>query len=647
VTSFEGPTISRCTLQTTEADTLSGPAGPARSWTLPVATLAVYAGLAIVLFGAALTRIGSAWIGDDRDPHLFIWYLGWTAHQLAALHSPFLTDVLQYPGGANLLWNTAVFAPAAALWPVTAAFGPIVAYNVMATAAVVLSAWCAALAARRLVASDLGAAVAGLVYGFSPYMVAQSLRHPHVTLAMFPPLALILLHEVLVRQRWLGSDELGDGLSGPRPAVGRSAVPSSDVKQKLTSTGRRGRTRAVGRRGRRALAAGAALGVASAVQLLTGEEILALTVLLSGAGVALLAVLHPREAAAGARRLLPALGVAAACFAVLAGYPLAVQFLGPLRVSGLLQPPNVYVTDLAAFVVPPSPMALSGGASAAVTGAFTGNVSENDAYVGVPLILLLVVATVMGRRRPLVRWAAPMTVLAALLSMGPRLHVAGHVTSIPLPWAVVGHLPLFESAVPSRLMLLAFLGVALLLADLVSAAARAAPRRRAAWCAAIAVALVPLVPRWPYPSTEARVPAFFQPGGAAAHLAPGSVVLVTPFSNHLSSVAMLWQATAGYTFRMPEGEAFVPGPSLGPPPSHLQATLTALDRGEAVPSSPEDRALTLRELSALGVETIVAGPSAGHDGTVRYLTSVLGRSPVRSGDVDVWRGVPGPAAPPP
>jgi len=50
-------------------------------------------------------------VGDDRDPHLFIWYLGWTAHQLAALHSPFFTDVLQYPGGANLLWNTAVFAP--------------------------------------------------------------------------------------------------------------------------------------------------------------------------------------------------------------------------------------------------------------------------------------------------------------------------------------------------------------------------------------------------------------------------------------------------------------------------------------------------------------------------------------------------------
>src|SRR5260221_13273420 len=110
---------------------------------------------------------------------------------------------------------------------------------------------------------------------------------------------------------------------------------------------------------------------------------------------------------------------------------------------------------------------------------------------------------------------------------------------------------------------------------------------------------------------------------------------------------MLWQATAGYPFRMPEGEAFVPGPSLGPPPSDLQATLTALDRGDPVPSSPDDRERTRRELSALGVDTIVAGPSPGHDGTVRYLTAVLGRPPARAEGVDVWRGLRAPAPPAP
>ena len=550
----------------------------------PALALLVFVSLAVLLFALTWAHPGSAWIGDDRDPHLFIWYVGWTPHQLAALRSPLFTTVLQAPAGANLMWNTAVFAPAVVLWPVTAAFGPIVAYNVMATAAVALSAWCGYLAARRLVGRELPAAIAGLVYGFSPYMVAQSLRHPHVTLAMFPPLALILLHEILVRQRW-----------SP-------------------------------------LLAGGLLGVAAAVQLFTGEEMLANTGLMAAFGVLLVVALHPREAAARAQRALAGLAAAFVSFAVLAAYPLAFQFLGPQRVSGLLQPPDVYVTDLLGFVVPPAPLALSNRTTAAVTGAFTGNVAENDAYLGVPLIALSIAAAVLGWRRPLMRWSALMAAAAAVLSLGPHLHVAGRVLPVPLPWALVERLPLMESAVPARLMLFASLGIALLLAGFISSGV---PRRRLA-LAAVALALVPLVPRWPFASTEAQVPAFFLAGGEAARLPPGAMVLVTPYSNHLSSVAMVWQASAGYRFRMPEGEAFVPGPSLGPPPSPLQSTLTALDRDEAVPDSAADRAATREELSALGVETVVSGPSAGHDRTVAYLTAVLGRPPVRSGGVDVW-----------
>lgn len=555
----------------------------ASRWPSPVLTLLLFTALAVLLFAGAWVRPGQAWIGDDRDPHLFIWYLGWTPHQLAALRSPLFTTDLQWPGGANLMWNTAVFAPAVALWPVTAAFGPIVSYNVLATAAVALSAWCGYLAARRFVAAEVPAAVAGLVYGFSPCMIAESLRHPHVTLAVFPPLALILLHEILVRQR------------------------------------------------RSPLLAGGLLGVAAAAQLLTGEEILAYTALLAGAGAILLVVLRRREVAARAPRAAAALGMALGCFALLAAYPLAFQLLGPERVSGLLQPPNVYVTDLLAFVVPPAPMALSTGATTAVTAGFTGNVSENGAYVGAPLLVLCAVAAVRRWRRPLVRWSALLAAGAALLSLGPQLHVGGSVLPVPLPWALVGRLPLMESAVPARLMLFAWLGVALLVADLLATA----PRRRLA-ALAVALALVPLAPRWPFPSTEAAVPAFFETGGAVDRVRPGGVVLVTPYASHLSSVAMLWQAVAGYRFRMPEGEAFVPGPSLGPPPSHLQTTLTALDRGDPLPESAGDRAETLRELSDLGVGTVVAGPSMGHDRVVAYLTAVLGRPPIRSGGVDVW-----------
>lgn len=555
----------------------------------PLGTLIVFVTLAVLLFSSTWVHPSAAWIGDDRDPHLFIWYLGWTQRQLAAPHNPFFTTDMLYPGGTNLMWNTAVFVPATLLWPVTTAFGPVASYNVMATAAVALSAWCAFLAIRRFVANDLLSAAAGLFYGFSPYMVAQSMRHPHVTLAMFPPLALILLHEILVRQR------------------------------------------------RNPLLTGGLLGLASAVQLLTGEEILATTAFVAVLGVALLCLLHPGEIAVRAPRALTALATAVACFAILAAYPLAFQFFGPQRAFGLLQPPDKYVSDLLAFVVPPSTMALSTSASAAVTGAFTGNITENDAYVGLPLIVLFTTAAVLRRRQPAVRWAALLTVVIAVLSLGPRLHIGGHVTPLPLPWALVGSLPLMENVLPARLMLFAYIGIGIVVADMVGTAVRAGPRQRTAAIAAATVALMPLVPRLPYISTDAQAPAFFKAGGEAAQLPPDSVVLVTPFSGHLSSVAMYWQATAGYGFRMAEGEAFVPGPSLGPPPSPLQDTLTAFDHGEEAPgASPGDRAQSLHELSALGVTTVVAGPSHGHDRIVDYFTSLFGRPPVRTGEVDVW-----------
>jgi len=85
----------------------------------------------------------------------------------------------------------------------------------------------------------------------------------------------------------------------------------------------------------------------------------------------------------------------------------------------------------------------------------------------------------------------------------------------------------------------------------------------------------------------ANAPAFFRPGGDVEKIAPGSVVLVTPFSSKESTDAMYWQATANYRFRMPEGDAFTPGPFLGPHPSFMKSTLDDLDAGKPVTPTPE------------------------------------------------------------
>src|SRR5258708_13746121 len=142
------------------------------------------------------------------------------------------------------MWNTSMIFPAIVLWPVTALFGPVVAYNLLITAGIALSAWCGFLAARRFLRGDLTCFLAGLLYGFSPGLIAQALGHPHVVVALFPPIALMLGDEILVRRRL-------------HPAV-----------------------------------AGSLAGIAPALQLLTGEELLAAPLAIPVLVVALLALSH-------------------------------------------------------------------------------------------------------------------------------------------------------------------------------------------------------------------------------------------------------------------------------------------------------------------------------------------------------------------
>jgi hypothetical protein len=541
------------------------------------AALGIYAGLSLLVFSSTWIDPTGSWIGSPKDPKLFIWYLGWIPHELSEGHNPLFTDYLSYPAGVNLMWNTSMIFPALVLWPVTAVFGAVVAYNVLITAGIALSAWVGLLAARRFIDNTWLCLVAGFIYGFSPALLAQALGHPHVMVALFPPIALILGHEILVRRR----------------------VPPTR--------------------------AGALAGLAAALQLLTGEELLAVTLMVAAIGVAFLALLHRAEVRSALPHAAKAAGAAFVTFILVAGYPLAFQFLGPQRVSGNFQPPDVYVSDVAAFILP-APLVH-----------ITGNATENGAYVGLPLVLLFIAGLIAGWRRPWMRWTALITIVVAVLSLGPHPHVNGHVIPIPLPWALVGLLPLMGSALPARLMAIAFLGVGMVTAGASRMAMTAGRPWRIAADALLAVGLVAIVPMLPYPSVPAGVPAFFRPGGDVEKLLDGSVILVTPFSSKASTDAMYWQAVANYRFRMPEGDAFTPGPYLGPHPSFMKAVIDNLDAGTAVEVTPDVRARFVADLKMSGITGgIVVGPSPGQAAIVSFLTAIEGSPPTEDGGVKVW-----------
>lgn len=569
-------------------------AGPLRRGANAAVPLAIYAAVALLLFSRAWRDPFHSVIGLGGDPDLFGWFLEWTAFAVTHHHNPLLTTYLNYPSGVNMMWNTTMTLPGMVLSPATLTAGPVFAYNVLITASPVISAFAAMLAFRRFVDSAAAATVGGLVYGFSPPIVIQSLGHPQITLAFFPPLALLALYELVVTQR-------------------HSAVR-----------------------------VGALFGLLTAVQILTGEELLASTALTAAVGIGVLAVLHRHAVRTHLGYAILGLGVAGIVAGVLAAYPLWLQFFGPQKVHGDIQPHNLLVSDLLNFVVPTGFQAIAPASLQPIVAQFTGTGVEYNAYLGIPLIILLLAAGWLMWGIPLVRWSLLVAAVMAVLSLGPHLHIGGHDTGIRLPYVVVDHLPVLGNLLPNRLAMYVDLMAALVVTvslDRIWRSRRWGPRLAGA--AAVLACLVPFAPGFPFPSVPTASPAFFTTV-ALQRIRQDEVVLVAPYARYPSSSRpMLWQAEARMRYRMPEGYFVGPDESgkaqWGPHASPLSITMENIGLFGRTPELSDSlKASLLLDLHQHHVSAVVVGPMPQESVMVDTFTAVFGSGPEQVGGVNVW-----------
>ena len=583
---------------------------------LAVGALAGYVALAGLLFAGAWTHPFTRVIGDGGDSINFAWFLGWSHFALTHHLSPLLSSYIDLPAGANLTWSTDIPLPAAMLSPLTGLLGPVFTYNLLVTLGVGASAWTAFMAIRRYARRLPAAAAGGLLYGFSPTMMAHALGHPHVVVAPIPPLILLALDDLLIRHRQ------------PRWLMGT------------------------------------ALGVLAAAQLVTGEEVLASTALLALIGLGLLAAMHRRDRAAlweATRHAVPALALAAAIFLALGAYPLWTQFLGPQRPDRVLEPRNEYVSDLFSFLAPTRIQWLAPSWLVGWTQRFHGNLGEWGSYLGAPLIALLAWTAYRNWRSETVRLVTCLLLVCAALSLGFTLHIAGRTTLVPaallallliplrrtipagflLATAGLGSLalllmPVIDNILPARLMLQGFLFAAILVAVFVdSVLDHRAPRTVS--LALSALAILALIPVLPYPSTAPPLPAYFT--GAVKQLPEGSVALVAPYARASHGEAMLWQALSGMWFRMPEGYMFVPHPAVNsadPPASATQTTLAALEQGDRLNLDAAGRQALLADLDRWHVAAVIVGPMSHRDAVIALYTGLLGQPPELTGGVALW-----------
>jgi hypothetical protein len=584
-------------------------------------------------------------LGNPNDADQLAWFFRYDAVAIAHGHLPALvTTAMNAPRGVSVMWNTFMLLPGALLTPVTLLLGPQTALTVLMTAGFAGSSLAMFFVLRRWDASLPAAGLGGAVYGFSPAMLHSAIGHYDLQFAVLPPLIIHL---------------------GLRLATGRTG----------------------------AVRGGLGLGLLVTAQLFVTEEILAATAIAGAVLVAVLAASRPRTVPGAVRPVAGGLAVAAGVTAMLAGYPLWVQFSGPLRQHGSPFMLDYFKSDLSSFVVPSSYQLFHTAGSAAAAARYQGQLPEYLGYLGWPLLVVLALAAIACWRRLPARAAAVACLVLGVFSLGGTLLFGGHDhPAVKLPWYWLQSLPLLESALPDRFSLVADGAAAALLAFAVDAAvpafaafaARYPPRlglprlgllqlglprlaggwRPVAVVMAVAVlAVLPIVPK-PLPVAAATpVPAGWSAAFAALRLPPSASVLVVPIPMYSFTEPLRWQADTGEPRSLVGGYFMGPGPhgrgyidGSGTPPAGLYlnamwiSSTDGLPRALAAGAPPNARPdaagyvpvksvtnTTMREqIRAWQVSAVVAVAKPGSR-LARYLTILLGAPAVVTGDVTAWR----------
>ena len=306
-----------------------------------------------------------------------------------------------------------------------------------------------------------------------------------------------------------------------------------------------------------------------------------LTALAGTLFVGLYLLFRPREAKAAWRPMSIGLPVAGAVAIAIIAYPLRFQFYGPQHFSGL----PVWLEDwpyrlpVESWVTLPT---MSWFSHPDVVSKLATQTEENS-FLGWPLVLAAIaIVLLLWWKRPAVRALGIVGVLFAWASLGNQIVIGNdpqHFHRYSL-WSHLSKLPLFDSALPSRLATVVLPVVGLLVAfavrECMPAITDSTPQplwkvgTSIAAIATIVAAIVMVLPR-PVPvAPREPIPRFFTSGDWKPYVPAGSSVLSATPGDLYGIQNMRWAIAAGLDFSIPGGYFLGPEqqPKNGDPNQH-------------------------------------------------------------------------------
>jgi hypothetical protein len=545
------------------------------------------------------------------DTSILTWFMEWPAYALTHGDPLFFSTRALHPAGVNIPANTSFLAISVPLAPVTWLFGPVAALNVAATLAPVAGALSARALLLRWTSWQPAAFLAGLFYGFSPFVIENlALEHVEFATLVVPPLLFVCLDEILVRQRG------------------------------------------------RAWAWGLALGGLCAVQFFVSSEVLAMCVLAAVIGTALVVaaglVRSPGGVARRWRHAAAGLAVAIGGAAVLLAYPAWYAVAGPRSLPGRVWPDIQYFGSAWRTLFLPADAHDRGPNAILESYGYFGSHPLLLGYLGIGMTVTLVVGLTWFHRDGRLWWCAAMLALLEGMSLGAS---AG-------PWRLFDHLPVVGNIVPDRLAGVADLFAAVMLGVIVDRAHASGvhwpgrlrhARPGAASVIALGLAAVALVPiavayRLPFTTRPVDVPRWFTTVGT--RVATSDVVLTYPFASSGLRAPMTWQAVDALRYSLVGGGSITPNPPARPTPAQRSDALATVDLINLsdgflpLPDGAPAQSARLRlALHDWGVTTVVIPSERGWPHAlqgrsvpvaVAYVTAALGTGPVLRADAWVW-----------
>lgn len=548
---------------------------------LGFSALFVYIFISALVFARALIpNFTDFYIGKGSDPPDFMWVLAWWPYAIAHQLNPFITHAIYAPGGLNLAWSTTIPLASLLLAPITTIYGPVVAYNLLSIASPALAAWTTFILCRYVSQSYWPALLGGYIFGFSSYMLGQTLGgHLHLVLVFPVPLAVYIAARTL----------------------DRTLKPTASA---------------------------ALMGMTLVVQFLLSVEIFATLTVFGGVALVLAFAFNLGE---DRRRIVQLLTPVAAA------YSLTFLLIGPYLYLMLAHPGaagqfwsnNLFSADALNFLIPTKSNVLGGLHMFRVTSAkFQGNIFESGAYAGPPLMGLVLAYAWRHWREPFGKLLVDALLIIWVLSLGPILHIGGNSLG-SLPGKLFSALPLIDKALPTRFTMYAFLIVAII-TSLWLVESHAGHHKHPA---AFLIVMFSLPnPNARYWVTKVDTPAFFDHGIYRRYLARDENVFFISDAVQFTS-NMLWQAQTNMYFRTADG-SIVPEPDDYRPWPIVYAI-----GGPAY--IPDAQWQLMSFLASHDVKTIIAFDHSADSASLRALLPAFTLEPQEIGGVTLYKIAPG------